>query len=275
MKKYFLSLSVLFVALFIGVIKANAEITVFNGNCMQTDQGTGSICNLIIVTDANSTIKNGTPLMISLENPVNIKDNKVTIELAEGWQTTDGLTTKEVTLSSDSEVKLELKYTGSQELSNTNVTIGVGKYNKDIDGDECGFEFGLVAPSCSVQPSKSNPQYYYGKDGQYLGEGEEAKAQYYKECYYCTVEDGKYYGLNGQETDEATYNKECTNICKKEDGKYFCKDGKECTKEDYENECAKNPNQGAFLPIAGIIAGVALIGVSTIMVRKQSKLRKL
>lgn len=271
MKKYFLSLSVLFVALFLGVVNANASIEVFNGNCKQTDiQGTGSICNLIVVLSGDSSIKSGSTLMISLKNPVNVKDNKVTLNLASGWVTAeDGASQKEVTLSNSAEVKIELKYTGDTELSNTNVTLGVGSYDKDNSGDECGFEFALVAPSCTII-TRNDTKYYYGIDGRNVDED-----TYYKECNSCKIEDGKYYGLNGKETDEATYNKECTNICKKENGKYYCKDGNECTKEDYDNECAPNPNQGAFLPIAGIVAGVALIGASTIMVRKQSKLRRL
>ena len=89
--------------------------------------------------------------------------------------------------------------------------------------------------------------------------------------------DGKYHGKNGKETDEDTYKKECTNICSidKENNKYYCKEGNECTKADYDNECSPNPKSGSFIPYAGIAAGIILIATATIMVRKQSKLRKI
>lgn len=263
MKKEFLKVFVLFVALFIGVVKVNAKIDAFGGNCLETDLGEGAKCNLIITLTETSEIKKGDNIRVIIEAPINIKNNYVNVKASEGW-TVDGGANKEITIT-DAGVELTFVYTGTDTLSNTNVTLGYGEYEKSESGDECGFSFGLLASACSIEQG-----HYYGKNGNEVDED-----TYYKECFSCTIKDGHYYGLSGKEVDEATYNKECTNICKIENGKYYCKDGNECTKEDYDNECPKNTNTGAFLPVAGIVAGIALIGVSTIMVRRQTKLRRL
>ena len=263
MKKEFLKVFVLFVALFIGVVKVNAEMKPFEGNCSEADLDGKASCNLIVTLTETTTIKTGDNIRIIVNNPVNIKDNAINIEASEEWTVNDGKN-KEITVT-DAGVELTFVYNGTDTLSNTNVTLGYGEYQKSESGDECGFSFGLLASACSIEQG-----HYYGINGNEVDED-----TYYKECFYCTIKDGHYYGLSGKEVDEATYNKECTNICKIENGKYYCKDGNECTKEDYDNECPKNTNTGAFLPVAGIVAGIALIGVSTIMVRRQTKLRRL
>lgn len=269
MKKGFLSLIVLFAALFIGIVGVKAEIVISGSNCQITNPEPGvanASCDLQLKITDPSVIKNGDEFDIIIYEPSHIKDNSVTINMEDGWEIKDVGTTGTYDITDGKTITVVYKGTAEISASALDIKIAAGTYQKDdAYADNCGFLYGTPAKACEYRNG-----YYFGIDGRNVDED-----TYYKECNSCKVENGKYYGLNGKETDEATYNKECTNICKKEDGKYFCKDGKECTKEDYENECAKNPNQGAFLPIAGIIAGVALIGVSTIMVRKQSKLRKL
>ena len=263
MKKEFLKVFVLFVALFVGVVKANAAISPYTGNCDEIDENKAK-CNIIVEVTDTSKIKPGDNIRVNVSNPISIINDLVTINAntSGGW-TVDSGSSKQVTITEG--VQLKFVYNGTETLSNTNVTLGDGTYNKDPEGDECGFSFALLASACAIDNGR-----YFGLEGTEVTEDE-----YYKECYVCKEENGKYYGKDGKPTDEATYNKECKNICRIENGKYFCKDGQECTKEDYDNECPKNTNTGAFLPIAGIIAGVALIGVSTIMVRKQTKLRRL
>ncbi len=64
----------------------------------------------------------------------------------------------------------------------------------------------------------------------------------------CTYVDGKYYGRDGVETNEAGYLSQCFHSCQtpsdNPDGNYYCKetspgkgDGKVCDKETYEEEC--------------------------------------
>ena len=275
MKKYFLSLSVLFVALFLGVVNANAGIAVpMTRQCQVSDPIDGEAnasCDIYLEISGTSVIKTGDVFEVNVNTPTHVLNNTVTLTAETGWEIVDRSSTGEYNIENGA--KVTFKYTGTDEINATTaeVKIGVGTYVKDdAYAENCGFSYGLVAPACSIQPSKENPQYYYGIDGRNVDED-----TYYKECFSCKVEDGHYYGLSGKEVDEATYNKECTNICKIENGKYYCKDGNECTKEDYDNECPKNTNTGAFLPVAGIVAGIALIGVSTIMVRRQTKLRRL
>ena len=273
MKKEFLKLSVLFVALFIGIIGAKANILVPDARtCSISNPAPGvaiGTCDMYFKITEDSVIKNGDVFEVTVYDPLNIVDGNVTIASADAnlWEITNGglinITTKKT---------ITVKYIGTTDLTvaDDEVKFAYGTYDKtDPYGDQCGFAYGFLAKACTTRNG-----YFYDKNGDLTDE-----ATYYKDCFACSTPeqspDGKYHGLDGKETDEATYNKECTNICKIENDKYYCKDGNECTKEDYENECAKNPNQGAFLPIVGVIAGIALIGVSTIMVKKQSKLRRL
>lgn len=93
----------------------------------------------------------------------------------------------------------------------------------------------VIRKFCEVDNGK-----YYGKNGD-----EVTKEVYDRECgvvekKVCKVEDGKYYGLEGNEVTEDVYKKECeqTNpTCKVEDGKYFDKDGNEVTEEEYNKSC--------------------------------------
>lgn len=279
MKKRLLKLSVLFVALFIGVIGANA-LTIVNQNCTFNDAGsTNATCELKVTVDAGEEIKTGDVVKITVKEPNHIENNLVTILAATGWTVVDDGEKPSITIDITNEKTVELKYTGTDTITAATIKLADGNYTKDdAYAESCGFKYGLKAPACSFE-EREGIKYYFGLEGRYLGNDEAAENQYYKECFSCktpeTSEDGKYHGLDGKETDQATYEKECTNICKIEDDKYYCQDGAECTKEEYENECAKNEKQGSFLPYAGIAAGIALIGVSTILVKKQTKLRKI
>lgn len=122
-------------------------------------------------------------------------------------------------------------------------------------------------------------------DGEYYnsnGEKVDEKA-YLKDCFSCTTPenspDGKYHDLDGKETDEAGYKKVCPSPCRAEKVNkvwhYYDQNGKEITAEEYKNVCQEQPPTGSFIPYIGIVAGVALIGIATFMVRKQTKLRKI
>ncbi|MBR5662379.1 MAG: hypothetical protein IKX00_01860 [Bacilli bacterium] len=277
MKKGFLKLSVLFVALFVGIIGAKADIFFpSEEQCTietTTDEHPNGSCNLRLMITDSSTISKGYTFDVTVKNPSNIVNNEVTINPQSDWTITTEVTSLKFDITSG--VTLTFKYNGDADLTaaNSGLVFATGTYKKDdAYAENCGFGYGNVVKACEVREAQDGTKYYFGKDGEQTTED-----QYYKDCFSCKydAESGKYYGLDGKETDEATYNKECKNICRKENGKYYCKDGNECTKEDYDNECPENTKTGAFLPVAGIIAGVALIGVSTIMVRRQTKLRRL
>lgn len=297
MKKRLLKLSVLFVALFIGVIGANAAVQVpeDDESCQlnPTAQvgGYNMTCQLKLHVSADGSvdprveIKTGDEFVIKFslkagKDTFNITNNEIMLTAATGWEI-DGEATKTINIKEDGSVSVKAKYVGTDTLAPETYIFAQVDYQKDdTTARDCGFAYGTPIPerTCKIIPS-NGVNHYYGLEGIYLGTGEAAENQYYKECFSCktpeTSGDGEYHGLDGKVTDQATYEKECTNICKIEDDKYYCQDGAECTKEEYENECAKNEKQGSFLPYAGIAAGIALIGVSTILVKKQTKLRKI
>ena len=87
-----------------------------------------------------------------------------------------------------------------------------------------------VKKYCQVENGK-----YYGKDG-----NEVTEKVYRDECLkICKVENGKYYGKDGNEVTEKVYKDECLKICKVEKGKYYGKDGNEVTEKVYKEECLK------------------------------------
>lgn len=281
MKKGLLKLSAFVATLFVGVISANAAIDVVGSECRFNDiTTTNATCDLKLQVSGDDTITTGKEIKIIVKEPSHIVNNAITIQAATGW-TVDGEPATDIVVNAGETETVTFKYTGTETLSNTTITIAAGNYVKDdASATDCGFNYGIQAPACSPQPDSAGIVHYYGQQGQYLGTGDEGKDAYYADCFACATPDtpngdGKYHDKNGKETDEAGYNKDCTNICKKEDGKYYCKTGAECTEEEYKNECEPAPKEGSFLPYAGIIAGVVLIATSTIMVRKQSKLRKL
>ncbi len=100
-----------------------------------------------------------------------------------------------------------------------------------------GFSYQLAKISrvCSLFQNK-----YYGKNGEEVNE-----LTYQKECekHYCEIlSDQTHYDSAGKETDELGYQKSCeVNVCKKfPDGTYFGSDGKETSELNYQKECEKN-----------------------------------
>ncbi len=103
-----------------------------------------------------------------------------------------------------------------------------------------------VSDNC--KPGKYYCQYingiYYGVNGDQVD-----KTTYDKECkleekYYCKYVNGAYYGKNGNIVSEATYKQECglptpTYICKYVDGKYYGKNGNIVDEATYKQECEK------------------------------------
>lgn len=157
-----------------------------------------------------------------------------------------------------------------------------------------------------------NPTYVckIDKDGNYYGpEGTKVtEDEFYKLCYSCKKdEDGKYRGLDGKETTEEEFLKQCYSCKKDDEGKYHDKegkviteeeykkiceptcryekkdgkyvyydfDGKEISKEEYAKICPGDVPTGSFLPIAGIIGGIALIGFASFLVKKQTKIKNI
>ena len=318
MKKGILKLSVLFTALFIGVVGAHAISIPEAQNCLITNTGTeaNAECNMFFTIAANETVKTGDEISITLHSPSHIQGNAVTVEMESDWVVVNDTETA-IGANADLSniVKLKVRYVGTADLTDTTVKFAVGKYTKDdAYAEQCGYKYGLQANVCSANADSAGTIHYFDSKGEYLGYSEEAKAAYYKDCFVCqsaseasdgkwhgstgvivtedeyyaqclscltpdNSPDKKYHGLNGRETDEAGYKNECTKTCKTPDesgdGKYYCKDGNECTEAEYKEQCIENPKSGSFIPYVGIAAGIILIGTSTIMVRKQSKLRKL
>lgn len=316
MKKGFLKLSVLIAALFIGVIGVNASIDAVGSNCQLGVSGEAtSTCDLQLAISGDSTIKTGDVFTVAVQNPNNIKDNKVTLTAAEGW-TVDGAASKEITLG-ETKVKVTVKYTGTETISASTIKVMTGSYVKDDIGQGCGFNYGLVPNACSSPTAEDGTKYYYGKDGNQI-KGDDAEAKYYKDCFVCATpdsenSDGKYHGIDGtplesegeyykqcfscatpdsengdgkyhdkdgKVTDEAGYKKACVGTCHQEKGPdkkwhYYDYENKEITADEFKNICQENPKSGSFIPYVGIAAGIALIGIATIMVRKQTKLRKI
>lgn len=297
MKKGFLKLSVLLAALFIGTVGANAWIhtPLVSEQCdLITTAQAGEYnmqCTLKLVVDANATQDPRVGINPNDEFDIifqlkegkttfNIVENEIELTAATDWLI-DGEATKVVKIKEDGSVKVKAKYTGDTVLGPTEYVFATVKYQKDdTTAEDCGFAYGTPIPDlvCEIVPSYGVDN-YYDTNGQWLGTDENAAATYYKECFACTTpdesKDGKYRDKDGKETDKAGYEKDCTNVCRKEDDKYYCKDGQECDKEKYDNECSPNPKSGSFIPYAGIAAGIILIATATIMVKKQSKLRKL
>ena len=119
------------------------------------------------------------------------------------------------------------------------------------------------------------------------------------------LEDGTYYNLKGEETDELTYQKECQkNTCKiLSDGTYYDKDGNVTTKENYELTCkvhkcevindnyfndkgnkvtkeeydkvCTNPGTGINLPYFYIAGGILAAGLIFIYSKKHKKLNRI
>ncbi len=64
-----------------------------------------------------------------------------------------------------------------------------------------------------------------------------SKAEMQKTCFSCKYENGKYYGLNGVETNEATYYLQCNDHCKCEGDKCYDDKGKPVSLEEYKKIC--------------------------------------
>lgn len=241
------------------------------------------------------------------KNPYGIVDNKITLTAGTNFLI-NGESSIELVLSETEEVKVTIKYVGADDLVAGTYDFAVATYDKDDSyTDGCGFAYNTKnAPVCGVVTS-AGVDYYFDSKGNGLGSGDEAKEAYLKDCFQCKKDidgeyrnskgekvteeeyfkdcysckkpeesdDGKYHGKNGEVITEEQYKKDCMGVCRIENDKYYCLKAEECTKEDYENQCTSPSKTGAFLPIAGIIAGVGLIIVSTVMVKKQTKLRKI
>lgn len=96
----------------------------------------------------------------------------------------------------------------------------------------------------------------------------------------CKVENGKYYGKNGNVVDKATYENECLEkeepkYCVIEDGKYYGKNGNLVDKDTYNKECnsviVPVPNTLANKSIIALVTGIIIIasGVGLIAYRKK------
>lgn len=291
---------------------------------------------------------------------------------------------------SDDEKILTFKYKGTVTLpisEESKIVLATATYRiisgSVPDGAKCGFNYGNYAAAvCAIVPDKDGIVHYFDINKEHIGVGDEAKAAYYKSCFYClkpgetnkntnkTVseyygvdgrllgtdetakttyedecttptyvckidkdgnyygpegtkvtedefykqcysckkdEDGKYRGLDGKETTEEEFLKQCYSCKKDDEGKYHDKegkviteeeykkiceptcryekkngkyvyydfDGKEISKEEYAKICPGDVPTGSFLPIAGIIGGIALIGFASFLVKKQTKIKNI
>ncbi len=85
-----------------------------------------------------------------------------------------------------------------------------------------------VKKVCEVEDGK-----YYGKNGNVVDE-----KTYKKECKNsCEVIDDVFYGKDGNVVDEQTYNDECKNICVVVDDNFYGKDGNIVDEQTYNDEC--------------------------------------
>lgn len=302
MKKGILKLSVLLSALFIGVIGANALVQVPSDyeSCVldptAAEDAYNMNCNLKLqvtadaTTDARISINTGDEFEIVFKlkenkSTFNIRNNEVKITAAANWKV-DGEDSKVINIKEDGSVSVTVKYTGTDTLNPEVYTFATAQYKKDDSAaEDCGFAYGTPIPGliCKIVPS-GDTNYYYNSNGEYLGTDEEAENAYYKDCFACTTpdesEDGKYRDKDGKVTDEAGYKKACVGTCRQEKGEdkkwhYYDYENNEITADEFKNICQENPKSGSFIPYAGIIAGVALILTATIMVRKQTKIRKI
>lgn len=302
MKKGFLKLSALFAALFIGVAGANAAVQVPDDyescvlNPAAAEGEYNMTCNLKLQVTADGSVDSRVTIAQNSEYEIifklkpnkstfNITNNEVKITAAAGW-TVDGEASKVVNIKEDGSVSVIMKYTGDTELGPETYVFATAEYKKDdTAAEDCGFAYGTPIPDlvCKIVPV-GNINYYYGSDGIYLGTDEEAENAYYKDCFACTTPDesldGKYRDKDGKVTDEAGYKKACVGTCRQEKGEdnkwhYYDYENNEITAEEFKNICQENPKSGSFIPYVGIIAGVALIATATIMVRKQTKIRKI
>ncbi len=128
-------------------------------------------------------------------------------------------------------------------------------YSKDVNlAKTLSFSVTPDKKNCSINNGK-----YYGKNG-----NEVDKKTYNKECgKACTVENDKYYGKDGNEVDKNTYNEECGKVCKTENGKYYGKNGNEVDEKTYNKECASSvitvPNTLSNQSITALVMGIIFI----------------
>jgi len=130
-------------------------------------------------------------------------------------------------------------------------------------------------PVCKIENGK-----YYGKNGNVVD-----KDTYEEECLpkeepkICAVENGKYYGKNGNVVDKQTYEDECLEkpkTCVIEDGKYYGKDGNLVDKDTYNKECnsvvVPVPNTLANKSMLALIAGIIVIASGVGLIAYRKKL---
>ncbi len=79
---------------------------------------------------------------------------------------------------------------------------------------------------------------YYGPDGNPITEEE------FKKICTCRIDNGKYYDNSGNEVTREVYESQCT--CRIENGKYYNGSGVEVSQQQYERDCTCRINNGKY-----------------------------
>ncbi len=152
----------------------------------------------------------------------------------------------------DSDIKLEKDWSikktdATYDLSTTQTTFNVGyhkiatiKFYKINKAEKCNvtysYQFSFIDRTCSIEDGK-----YYDKDGNQTDE-----LTYQKQCKknVCVqLSDGTYWGINGtQVNDKEAFDSECgeketKHYCEYFEENYYGKNGEQTTKIKYELEC--------------------------------------
>ena len=185
MKKGILKLSVLFVALFIGVIGANALSIPDTKQCIQPSLTQPHMeCGMYIEILPDEVVKTGDTFRITLYEATHIVDKLIMVEMQTGWELVGFADTHSFQFNLNTEDPVfEIKYVGTDDLTGATVQFATGSYDKDdTTTSNCGFKYAFKATTCQVYATG-----YFGKDGRFLGnlEDDTAKATYYLECFVC------------------------------------------------------------------------------------------
>ena len=120
-----------------------------------------------------------------------------------------------------------------------------GKYEKVNIGGDCA-EFTLKTPKICVIETEGDEKKYYGLDG-----NETTEEQYRKDCPVCKIVDDKYYDQDGNLVTAEEWNKAC--LCRIQNGKYYDHKGEETDEEGFKKWCGcrKDEVNGKYYDASG------------------------
>lgn len=204
--KKFNKLFLFVAALFVGVLTANAKISLKSGSCTASATAANPQTCTLTFDLSNEEITVGREITMNFFNPTNIKNNTITVQPQNGWKVKklgDASFSDSVSVAiSEADVLLVFKYEGTTAISaGNNIVYTNVQYDKEDVGEGCGFAYG--AQICK-QVKVGNDTLYFGVNGIST-----TKEGWEDQCT-CTIIDygstvgKKYYGKDGKIINTAT-----------------------------------------------------------------------